>query len=54
MARVICPIHPMMNGDMLYAVTTYEVEHPTRSVAALGMLTPELLCDAILGIYQES
>ncbi len=39
---------------MLYAVTTNEVEHPTLSVAALGLLASELLWDAILGIYQES
>ncbi|HLW00656.1 MAG TPA: P1 family peptidase [Ktedonobacterales bacterium] len=54
MARIICPFHTMMDGDMLYAVTTNEVEHPTLSVAGLGMLASELLWDAILGIYQES
>lgn len=54
MARVICPFHTLNDGDVLYAVTTNEVEHPTLSVAALGMLASELLWDAILGIYQES
>ena len=52
LARVICPFHTMMDGDMLYAVTMNEVEHPTLSVAGLGMLASELLWDAILGIYQ--
>ncbi|HEY7357233.1 MAG TPA: P1 family peptidase, partial [Ktedonobacterales bacterium] len=52
MARVLCPFHSMMDGDMLYAVTTNEVEHPTLSTAGLGMLASELLWDAILGIYQ--
>jgi L-aminopeptidase/D-esterase-like protein len=52
MARIICPFHTMMDGDMLYAVTTNEIEHPTLSVSALGMLASELLWDAILGIYE--
>ncbi len=53
MARVIYPFHTLMDGDVLYAVTTNEVEHPTLSVAGLGMLAAELLWDAILGIYKE-
>jgi L-aminopeptidase/D-esterase-like protein len=52
MARIICPFHTLVDGDVLYAVTTNEVEHPTLSVAGLGILASELLWDAILGIYQ--
>ena len=52
LTRVICPFHTMMDGDVLYAVTTKEVEHPMLSVAALGMLASEVLWDAILSIYQ--
>jgi L-aminopeptidase/D-esterase-like protein len=52
LARVICPFHTLNDGDVLYAVTTKEVEHPTLSVAGLGMLASELLWDAVLSIYQ--
>lgn len=52
MARIICPFHTLMDGDVLYAVTTNEVEQPNLSVAGLGMLASELLWDAILSIYQ--
>ena len=52
MARIIYPFHTLMDGDVLYAVTTNEVEHPTLSVAGLGMLASELLWGAVLGIYQ--
>lgn len=52
MARIIYPFHTLMDGDVLYAVTTNEVEHPALSVAGLGMLASELIWDAILGIYQ--
>ncbi len=50
MARIIFPFHTLVDGDVLYAVTTNEVEQPNLSVAGLGMLTSELLWDAILGI----
>ena len=52
MARIIYPFHTLMDGDVLYAVTTNEVEHPTLSVAGLGMLASELVWDATLSIYQ--
>ena len=52
MARVICPFHTLNDGDVLYAVTTKQVEHSTLSVAALGMLASEVLWDAVLSIYQ--
>ncbi len=52
MARAIVPFHTLMDGDVFYAVTTNEVEHPQLSVAALGLLASELAWDAILSIYE--
>ncbi len=48
MARVIQPFHTIMDGDILYAVTTNEVENPAITPVALGMLASEMLWDAIL------
>lgn len=50
MARIIYPFHSLLDGDVLYAVTTGEVEHPALSVAGLGMLAAELVWDAVLSI----
>ncbi len=50
MARIISPFHTLLDGDVLYAVTTNEIEHPGLSVAGLGMLASEVVWDAILGI----
>lgn len=50
MSRVICPFHTLNDGDVLYAVTTNEVEHPRLGIAALGMLASELVWDAALSI----
>lgn len=52
MARAIVPFHTLMDGDILYATTTNEVENPQLSVAALGLLASELAWDAILSIYE--
>jgi L-aminopeptidase/D-esterase-like protein len=51
-ARIIYPFHTLMDGDVLYAVTTNEVEQPGLSAAGLGMLASELMWDAILSVYQ--
>ena len=50
MSRVIYPFHTLMDGDTLFAVTTNEVTNPSLDVAALGVLTAELVWDAILTI----
>ncbi len=50
MACIILPFHTLRDGDVLYAVTTNEVEHPTLSVAGLGMLASGLVWDAALSI----
>src|SRR5205823_6010066 len=48
MARIIQPFHTLMDGDVLYAVTTKEVENAALSPVALGIVAAELMWDAIL------
>jgi 6-aminohexanoate-oligomer endohydrolase len=48
MARVIQPFHTVTDGDVLFAVTTNEVEHPALDAATLGVLASELAWDAVL------
>ncbi len=48
MARAIQPFHTSHDGDVLYAVTTNEVDNAALSNVALGLLASELAWDAIL------
>jgi L-aminopeptidase/D-esterase-like protein len=48
MARAIQPFNAIFDGDVLYAVTTGEVENPALDVTALGALGSELAWDAVL------
>jgi L-aminopeptidase/D-esterase-like protein len=50
MARAIQPFHTPSDGDVLYAVTTNEVENPHLSQVALGVVASEVLWDAILSV----
>jgi L-aminopeptidase/D-esterase-like protein len=50
MARVIQPFATMDDGDVLYAVTTNEVEY--IGATSLGLLASELAWDAVLSIYK--
>ncbi len=50
MSRAIYPFHTLRDGDTLFAVTTNEVDNPALEVAAHGVVTGELLWDAILAI----
>jgi L-aminopeptidase/D-esterase-like protein len=52
MARAIQPFHTESDGDVLYAVTTSEVENKALSDVALGALASELAWDAVLSSYQ--
>lgn len=51
MSRVIFPFHTMLDGDVLFAVTTGEVENPSLGVATLGALASEAVWDAVLSVY---
>lgn len=54
MARAIRPFHTPMDGDVLYACTTGEAEHPDLHPVALGAVASELVWDAILAIWPAS
>src|SRR5262249_3492810 len=48
MSRVIQPFHAVTDGDVLFAVTTNEVEHPGLDAPMLGVIASELAWDAVL------
>ena len=48
MNRAIQPFATALDGDVLYAVTTDEVENPALSPIDLGVLASELAWDAVL------
>ena len=48
MARAIQPIATSQDGDILYAVTTDEVDNPALSATDLSVMASELAWDAIL------
>lgn len=48
MARIIQPFYTLVDGDVLYAVTTNGVEQAALSPVALGIVASELMWDAIL------
>jgi L-aminopeptidase/D-esterase-like protein len=51
MARVIQPFHALEDGDVLYAITTNEVENESLRLTALGVVASELVWDAVLNCY---
>ena len=48
MARAIHPFHALVDGDVLYAVTTNAVESPQLESIGLGIVASELAWDAVL------
>jgi L-aminopeptidase/D-esterase-like protein len=48
MARAIQPFHALFDGDVLYAVTTAEVENEELPAMNLGVVASELAWDAVL------
>jgi len=53
MARAIQPFHTLYDGDILYAVSTNEVENRALSDIALGVVAAETVWDAVLSIVRE-
>jgi 6-aminohexanoate-oligomer endohydrolase len=51
MARAIQPFHALVDGDVLYAVTTDEVENAELSGTSLGVISSELAWDAVLASF---
>ena len=53
MARAIQPFHCPEDGDVLFAVTTDEVDDDRLGAAGLGVLASELAWDAVLSCFVE-
>lgn len=54
MARAIQPFHTLFDGDVLFTVTTGEVDDDGVSEGALGVLASELAWDAVLASYDRT
>jgi L-aminopeptidase/D-esterase-like protein len=54
MARAIQPFHGRNDGDVLYAVSTFEVDNPRVSDFTLAAVAGELAWDAVLRCYEPS
>jgi 6-aminohexanoate-oligomer endohydrolase len=48
LGRAIQPFHAFVDGDVLYAVSTEEVDNPALDSIALGVVASELAWDAVL------
>jgi L-aminopeptidase/D-esterase-like protein len=53
MARAIQPFQTTNDGDVLFAVSTDEVENEKLNVASLGLIASELAWDAVLSSVPE-
>ena len=53
MARGIQPFATIFDGDVLYAVSTAEIEEPVFTSAELGVIASEVMWDAILASVPE-
>jgi L-aminopeptidase/D-esterase-like protein len=52
MARAIQPFHTLYDGDVLYAVSTNQVENPILDDIGLGLVASELAWDAVLSAVE--
>jgi 6-aminohexanoate-oligomer endohydrolase len=53
MARAIQPFHTLVDGDVLFTVSTNEVEFPALESIGLGIVASELAWDAVLAAVPE-
>ena len=53
LARAIHPFHTVFDGDILFAVTTAEIDNEALPDIALGALASDLAWDAVLSCYQK-
>ncbi len=53
MARAIQPFHALVDGDVLYTVSTNEVENAELTSMSLGILASELAWDAVLSCVDD-
>jgi L-aminopeptidase/D-esterase-like protein len=54
LARAIQPFHALVDGDVLYTVSTAEVENAALPSMSLGVIASELAWDAVLSCVDES
>jgi 6-aminohexanoate-oligomer endohydrolase len=54
LARAIQPFHALVDGDVLYTVSTAEVENEGLPAMGLGIVASELAWDAVLSSVDES
>jgi L-aminopeptidase/D-esterase-like protein len=52
LARAIQPFHALVDGDVLYTVSTNEVENDDLSAMSLGLVASELAWDAVLSCVE--
>lgn len=52
MARAIHPFHALEDGDVLYAVSTNEVDGDAIALTPLGVVASELAWDAVLACFE--
>ncbi|HZQ97570.1 MAG TPA: P1 family peptidase [Chloroflexota bacterium] len=53
MARALQPFHALTDGDVMFAVSTEEVEDPDLPVSVLGAVAGEVAWDAVLSCWAE-
>ena len=53
LARAIQPFHALVDGDVLYTVSTREVENDDLPSLSLGLLASELAWDAVLSCVDD-
>jgi 6-aminohexanoate-oligomer endohydrolase len=53
MGRAIQPFHALVDGDVLYTVSTNEVENPELTSMSLGVIASELAWDAVLSCVDD-
>jgi 6-aminohexanoate-oligomer endohydrolase len=53
MGRAIQPFHALVDGDVLYTVSTNDVENPEVTSMSLGVLASELAWDAVLSSFDR-
>ena len=53
MSRVIDPFHTLDDGDVLFMVTTDEIENNQLSPMAFGIIASDIVWDAVLNSYEK-
>lgn len=54
MARAINPFHTITDGDVLFMISTNEVEIKKLDLTSLGVVASEVAWDAVLSCYEEN